>query len=59
MQPKWITILRVAVMFTIFGLNLASCYLNGKGDRVNSDGNPDNGSTWSWTSVRDQRTNQE
>jgi hypothetical protein len=59
MQPKRIAILRVAVMLAGFGLNLANYYVNGKGDRVNSNVNPGNGSARSSTPVRDQRTNHE
>jgi hypothetical protein len=62
MQPRRIAILRVAVMLAVmlagFGLNLANYYVNGKGDRVNSNVNPGNGSTRSSTPIRDQRTNQ-
>ena len=63
MQVKWIDILRVAVMFTSFGLNLANyyiiSYISGKGDKVHSNVNPGNGSTKSSTPVHDQPTNQE
>jgi hypothetical protein len=59
MKPKRIAILRVAVMLAGFGLNLANYYVNGKGDRVNSNVNPGNGSTRSSTPVRDQPTHQE
>lgn len=59
MQPKRIGVLRVAVMLASFGLNLANYYVNGKGDRGNSNVNPGNGSTRSSTPVLDQPTNQE
>ena len=57
MQLHWIAILKLAVMLTSFGCSLAY-YVKGKGDRVNSNVNPGNGSTRSSTPIRDQRTNQ-
>jgi len=59
MQPKRFVILRVALMLTSFGLNLANYCVSAKDDRVNSNVNPGNSSTRSSTPVRDQPTNQE